>query len=202
MITSASLRLYFGNATAPGLYRTVFSAPGYQEPIIAVRGPLFNHPNLPFIWSCSCVALSLLFVSALIEERLNRASLGLPLLQGDSTSPAGTLGRLMNKGTRSWLHDIFGSERSGRPLLARILLLGNPRGRRHGPTTASLRTSFLAPKNISVFVDGEDISSELDKLENLRALLLADFAMRKNNRLRDTLHKHPTPARFSRAANG
>ena len=67
MITTPSLELYFGNAETPGLYRTVFRAPNHDTPIVGVRGPLFHHPSLPFIWSSSCVALSLLFVSATLS---------------------------------------------------------------------------------------------------------------------------------------
>jgi len=182
MTRSASLELYFGITDTPGLYRTVFYAPGYEVPIVGVRGPLFLSPSLPFIWSTSCMALSLLFVHAVIKEASGTQPVR-PLLEGDITSPAGTIGRLLNKGIRSWLHDIFGADSSGRPLLNRIVLLGNARGRRHGPITATLRSSYLSPSAIRIFVDGEDISKNVTALEELSRQLLRDFSNRKDTRL-------------------
>jgi hypothetical protein len=182
MASTTSLELYFGNTDTPGLYRTVFYAPGYIAPIIGVRGPLFLSPSFPFIWSTSCMALSLLFVNAVIKEASGTQPV-LPLLEGDMASPAGTIGRLLNKGIRSWLHDIFGADSSGRPLLNRIVLLGNARGRRHGPITATLRSSYLSPSAIRIFVDGEDISKNVTGLEELSRQLLRDFSNRKDTRL-------------------
>jgi hypothetical protein len=182
MTNATSLELYFGNSDTPGLYRTVFHAPGYDSPIIGVRGPLFLSPSLPFIWSTSCMALSLLFVNAVIKEASGIHPV-LPLLEGGLSSPAGTIGRLLNKGIRSWLHDIFGADSSGRPLLNRIVLLGNARGRRHGPITATLRSSYLAPSDIRIFVDGEDISKNVVALEELSKKLLKEFSNRKDTRL-------------------
>lgn len=179
--TTASLELYFGNTDTPGLYRTVFRVPSLDIPIIGVRGPLFHSPSLPFIWGTSCIALSLLFVSAVTAEAQGQ-SVFLPLLEGDHNSPAGAIGRLTNKGIRSWLHDIFGADYGGRPLLNKIVLLGNARGRRQGPITATLRTSYLSAKNISVFVDGENISRNAPALEELKAKLLGEFFSRKESR--------------------
>ncbi len=97
---------------------------------IGIRGPIFHPPTLPFIWSTSCIALSLLFVSAVTHEARGQATL-LPLLEGDHLSPAGAPGKLLHKGIRSWLDDIFGSDSTGRPLLARMILLSSARSRRH-----------------------------------------------------------------------
>ena len=181
MITTPSLELYFGNTETPGLYRTVFRAPNHDAPIVGVRGPLFHHPSLPFIWSSSCVALSLLFVSAVLKSAALEEAI-LPLLEGGTSSPAGAIGKLMNKGIRSWLHDIFGSDASGRSLLSRIVLLGNPRGRRQGPITATLKGSYLSPSNIRIVIDGSDISSDVEALSTLRQKLLVEFTHRKGSR--------------------
>ena len=185
MTNTTALELYFGNSNTPGLYRTVFHAPGYERPIIGVRGPLFLSPSLPFIWSTSCMALSLLFVTAVINEARGIQPI-LPLLEGDGSSPAGTIGRLLNKGIRSWLHDIFGADASGRPLLNRIVLLGNARGRRHGPITATLRSSYLPASSIRIFVDGEDISKNVAALEELCTRMLIEFSHRKDIRSKKT----------------
>ena len=183
MSKGTSLELYFGNNNTPGLYRTVVKAPGHDEPIIGVRGPLFLSPSLPFIWSNSCIALSLLFVSAVSYEAKGHVPV-LPLLEGDSSSPAGSIGRLMSKGNRSWLHDIFGADASGRPLLGRMILLGNARGRRQGPITATLRSTYLCPKAIKIFVDGQDISKDVSALNELATKLFSEFLGRKDSRVK------------------
>ena len=183
MQNNPSLELYFGNTDTPGLYRTVFHAPGHDYPVVGVRGPLFHSPSLPFIWCTSCMALSLLFISA-VEHASSDQQLVLPLLEGNSASPAGTLGRLLNKGIRSWLHDIFGADASGRPLLNRIILLGNARGRRQGPITATVRSSYLSPAAIKIFVDGEDISRDSVALRELHKKVLGEFQQRKGSRLK------------------
>jgi hypothetical protein len=36
MTTKPSLELYFGNTDTPGLYRTVFYAPGHDYPVVPV----------------------------------------------------------------------------------------------------------------------------------------------------------------------
>ena len=134
------------------------------------------------------MALSLLFVSAVTHAARDKLAL-LPLLEGDHLSPAGTLGKLLNKGIRSWLHDIFGSDSQGRPLLAKMILLSNARGRRQGPVTATLRSAYLSPKAISIFVDGEDISNDCAALETLYKNILRDFSQRKDSRLKGVKRK-------------
>jgi hypothetical protein len=182
MPITPSLELYFGNTETPGLYRTVFRAPCNEHPVVGVRGPLFHNPSLPFIWSTSCVALSLFFVSAALLATTGKESI-LPLLEGGPSSPAAAIGKLMNKGVRSWLHDIFGSDAGGRSLLSRIILLGNARGRRQGPTTVTLRSSFLPAHSIRIFVDGADVSCDPHALGSLRDKLLLEFTARKGARL-------------------
>ena len=178
-------------APPPGLYRTVFRPTTYPHPVVGIRGPLLQQQSFPFIWCTSCIALSILFVAAATEEAKG-ALLLLPLLEGDQTSPAGAIGKLMNKGTRSWLHDIFGSDHNGRPLLNRMILLGNARGRRQGPITATIRTAYLSPKQIRIFLDGVDISSDVVALSELKLQLEAEFATRKLTRHEKTALKKLT----------
>ena len=116
MAHANQLELYFGEGYTPGLYRTVFRTTTYPHPIVGIRGPLLQQQSFPFIWCTSCIALSILFVAAVTEEAKGQQPL-LPLLEGDQASPAGALGKLMNKGVRSWLHDVFGSDHNGRSLL-------------------------------------------------------------------------------------
>jgi hypothetical protein len=191
MAHTNQLELYFGRGSSPGLYRTVFRPTTYPHPIVGIRGPLLQQQSLPFIWCTSCIALSILFVAAATEEAKGQLPL-FPLLEGDQTSPAGAIGKLMNKGIRSWLHDVFGSDHAGRPLLNRMILLGNARGRRQGPITATIKTAYLSPKQIRIFLDGVDISTDATALTELNRQLEAEFATRKLSRHEKTALKKLT----------
>jgi hypothetical protein len=94
------------------------------------------------------------------------------------------LGKLLNKGIHSWLHDLFGCDAGGRPLLNKIVILSNARGRRHGPITATLRSTYLCPKAIKIFVDGQDISKDVTALNELATKLFSEFLGRKDSRVK------------------
>jgi len=181
------LDLYFGSSETPGLYRTVFHAPRSSNPIVGMRGTTLHTAALPFIWGPAAQSLSLLFVSA-VRARVQGNGVTMPLLEGGSASPAGALARLLKKRTTSWLHDLFGADASGRSLLHRIVILGNARGKQHGPTTATLREDYLSSGDIRVFVDGEDISSNEPELAKLTIQLLEAYIPRKNPLERQSKH--------------
>jgi hypothetical protein len=175
------LELYFGSSETPGLYRTVFHTPRSSKPIVGMRGTTLHTAALPFIWGPAAQSLSLLFVSA-VQARVQGNPVTMPLLEGGSASPAGALARLLKKRTTSWLHDLFGTDASGRSLLHRIVILGNARGKQHGPTTATLREEYLSSSDIRVFIDGEDISSNEPELDRLTAQLMESYIPRRNPR--------------------
>ena len=173
------LDLYFGSSETPGLYRTVFHAPRSSKPIVGIRGTTLHTSALPFIWGPAAQSLSLLFVSA-VHARIQGNDITMPLLEGGSASPAGALARLLKKRTTSWLHDLFGADASGRSLLHRIVILGNARGKQHGPTTATLREEFLSSGDIRVFIDGENISCNEPELAKLTVQLMEAYIPRRN----------------------
>ena len=175
------LELYFGSSETPGLYRTVFHPPRSSKPIVGMRGTTLHTAALPFIWGPAAQSLSLLFVSA-VQARVQGNPVTMPILEGGSASPAGALARLLKKRTTSWLHDLFGADASGRSLLHRIVILGNARGKQHGPTTATLREEYLSSSDIRVFIDGEDISSNEPELARLTAQLMESYIPRRNPR--------------------
>lgn len=179
LYSQTKLDLYFGSSETPGLYRTVFHAPRSSKPIVGIRGTTLHTSALPFIWGPAAQSLSLLFVSA-VHARVKGSDVTMPLLEGGSASPAGALARLLKKRTTSWLHDLFGTDASGRSLLHRIVILGNARGKQHGPTTATLRDDFLSSGDIRVFIDGEDISCNEPKLAKLTAQLMESYVPRRN----------------------
>ena len=179
MKSKNSLQLYFGNKYSPGLYRTVFRHYTMEEAIVGMRGTTIPTSGMPFIWGPSSQAMALLFVTA-VKAYVEKLALNLPLLEGASSSPAGTLARLLKKRSSSWLLDLFGSDASGRSFLHRMIILGNPRGRQHGPISATLRSDFLSPAEIQIFVDGEDVTSQPEALSSLRESLEKSFIPRKD----------------------
>ena len=174
MSSKSRLELHFANKFSPSLYRTIFYRPGVLEPTVGLRGQITHSSGIPFAWGLAAQALSLLFTKAK-EAELEKTIPILPLLEGPSLSPAGTLGRLITKRTSSWLHDLFGTDSSGRSLLSRIIVLGNSRGKRHGPISATLRAEYLSPTDIKIFIDGEDVSNDLGSIKRLSRSLLAAF---------------------------
>jgi hypothetical protein len=144
-----------------------------------MRGTTLHTSALPFIWGPAAQSMSLLFVSA-VRARVKGSDISMPLLEGGSASPAGALARLLKKRTTSWLHDLFGTDASGRSLLHRIVILGNARGKQHGPTTATLREEFLSSGDIRVFIDGEDISYDEPKLAKLTEQLMESYVPGRN----------------------
>jgi hypothetical protein len=179
MKSKCSLHLYFGNEKSPGLYRTVFWHSSLEDPIVGIRGTTIPTKGLPFIWGPSSQALALLFVTA-VYSRETVAFENHALLEGPKGSPAGTLARLMKKRSSSWLLDLFGADISGRSLLHKMIIFGNPRGRQHGPISASLREEYLSPTNIQIFIDGEDITNSHAQLSLLKGHLLSSFIPRKD----------------------
>ena len=177
--TNTRLELYFGNTSSPGLYRTVFVPPYQTQPIVGLRGTTLHTTALPFIWGPASQALSLLFVSAVVRK-LSGEPIALPLLEGPSLSPAGALARLLKKRTTSWQHDLFGSDAMGRSLLHRIIMLGNARGKQQGPIIATLNEAYLSSHDISILVEGQDISNDFKALVKLRDSLRSSFIPRKD----------------------
>lgn len=179
LYSQTKLDLYFGASETPGLYRTVFHAPRSSKPIVGMRGTTLHTSALPFIWGPAAQSLSLLFVSA-VHARIQGNDVTMPILEGSSASPAGALARLLKKRTTSWLHDLFGADVSGRSLLHRIVILGNARGKQHGPVTATLREEFLSSGDIRIFIDGEDISCNERELARLTTQLRESYIPRRN----------------------
>ena len=178
-VMQCSLSLYFGGQTSPGLYRTKFTHPTLADPIVGVRGTTIPPSGVSFVLGPSMQALSMLFVRAAIRHREGQSS-ALPELEGVSASPAGSLSRLLKKRPESWVFDLFGADSSGRPLLQRILTVGNPHCRFPGPITVSLREKYLSPAAIQVFVDGRDISEDVAALKELTTSLEMSYVPRKD----------------------
>ena len=185
-----SRSLYFGGQISPGLYRTMFTHPTYDDPIIGMRGTTIPPSGVPFIWGPSAQALSMLFVRAVSRYKEGQLS-SLPHLEGFSSSPAGSLARLLKKRSASWIFDLFGADSSGRPLLQRMLTVGNPHSRLPGPITVSLRPGFISPAAIQIFIDGEDISDDIEALKKLNTSLEICFVPRKDPLAGRRINKPP-----------
>jgi hypothetical protein len=69
-----------------------------------------------------------------------------------------------------------------------MVILGNARGKQHGPTTATLREEFLSAGDIRVFIDGADISSNEPELAKLTVQLMEAYIPRRNPLERPSKH--------------
>lgn len=192
MSGSCSLELYFANEFSPGLYKTIFVPPGHGDPIIGVRGTTIAPGGVPFIWGTATQSLMILFLSAVKRRFPGSPKIG-PHLEGERTSPVGSLARLLKKRPNSWLYDLFSSDASGRSLLERMIVMENARSQRPGPITATLKADYLSPTDIKVFLDGNDISADETLIDLLYKHLRISFIPRNDPLAHKRKPKKPPP---------
>jgi hypothetical protein len=177
MSSNARLDLYFGNLNSPSLYRSVFHPVNFPEPIIGIRGSSFATTGKPFIWCPTLQALSIFFTKSVLMC-LKGQSLTLPVLEGFKDSPVAPIGRILHKGYYSFIHDIFGFNSSGRSYLQLILATKNTRFRHTGPATITLKSDYLPPSRIHIYLDEKCINNDRKTLEALIRKLKADYTPR------------------------
>src|SRR5262245_44833171 len=100
------------------LYQTEFAHPLYPPGVRrAVRGkdegPSEDHGT--FQWSAVVKVLAVYLLRCAAWGRGNRLT-SIPSLEGMRSSPAASLNDALSKGT-CWIHDMFGTDREGRPRL-------------------------------------------------------------------------------------
>jgi hypothetical protein len=59
-------------------------------------------------------------------------------------------------------------------------MLGNARGKQQGPIIATLNEAYLSSHDISILVEGQDISNDFKALVKLRDSLRSSFIPRKD----------------------
>ena len=177
----AKLELYFSNCENPELLKTVFSCPKLKNKIIGQRTTgLLPNGTVSFKWTQCSKALAMLFVNAKIYIPSQGEST--PLLEGHSLSPAASLAARLWKRDYAWIHDVFGSDKDGSPIMRDLLIGINIRRKTKATVQLFLRTSFLSVEGIKIFLGGVDISDNIRSLKKLSAKLTSEWSPGDNGR--------------------
>ena len=177
MSSIASLDLYFANISSPSLYKSIFIADSSSDPIVGIRGYFPRGTSQALVWGTTLQALSIFFIRAVSMYHSGKP-IGLPLLEGFRDSPVAPIGRLLDKGQISTVHDLFGYSASGRSCLQRILTTSNTRFRNAGPASIGLKTDYLSPENIEIYLDERCITKDPHQVKLLLKSLQTTFAAR------------------------
>ncbi len=164
-----SLELYFAGGSAPELMKTVFTVASINQRIIGMRGINVPRGVQPFRWTTSSQALAWFFVRML--ELWHQGIEEAPIFEGRTQSPAVSLGHLLKKRPDGWLLDAFGYDTNGKTLLSRIIFCRNYKRVLPGPMQIFAKSSFLHPSQLRIHLDGEEVSSNLEALSELRVNL-------------------------------
>ena len=152
-----SLELHFSNCPIPELIKTVFlPSPNFSK-IIGQRSlGILPTNTVSFKWTPCSKALALFFVKAKIH--LNSNNTHSPILEGYSLSPAASLAARLWKRDYAWIHDIFGTDRDGSPLLRQLLYGINIRQKTKAPIQLFLRSNTLNSERLAIYIGTNYIS--------------------------------------------
>lgn len=164
-MSQAVLELHFGKAETFELIKTVFKAPSLENPIVGIRGNHAPSGVVSFRWTKTTHAIAMFFLKA--REIHFTSQLPAPALEGIKGDPVTSIVRLLHKRMEGWTIDLFGADIQGRPLLSKIILCCNYLGKRPGPMQVFLRTNYLSPQNIRVFLDSREITERHTEMQAL-----------------------------------
>lgn len=168
------LELYFSNCPIPELIKTEFLPNPNSSKIIGQRSlGILPTNTVSFKWTPCSKALALFFVKAKILQNLNDTDI--PVLEGYNLSPAASLGARLWKRDYAWIHDIFGTDRNGSPLLRQLLYGINIRQKTKGPIQLFLRSNALNNENLLIHIGSNNISDNSIALMNLSERLMESW---------------------------
>jgi hypothetical protein len=168
---SATLKLYFSSGQRPELLKTIFECPKMSTTIVGQRTlGLLPQGTVSFKWTQCTRALSMFFLKARIQIPKHGEST--PLLEGYALSPAASLGARLWKRDKAWIHDLFGTDKDGKPVLRSLAIGINVRQKIKAPIQLFLRTSFLPVEGIQIFQDDKEITNSPKQLRLLYESLL------------------------------
>ena len=153
----AKLSLYFcGDLDRPQLARLEFNSPMLDCPRVSVRGKtgLPGGADYSFPWTSAVQAICIL---TLKHAALAGPNSGSSAISSKSGSPAASLDNALFKHP-NWLLDMFGTDSNGSCLLNRLITKINPGQKRPEPTVIAIRPEAIAPSNISIYLEAEQIT--------------------------------------------
>lgn len=172
---STKLELHFSDTDSPELIKTVFQSTKLDTKIIGQRSlGILPSGIVSFKWTPCSQALAIFFVNAKIL--ISAGSEPLPLLEGFNLSPAASLGARLWKRDYAWIHDVFGTDKDGTPILRDIIIGINVRQKTKAPVQLFLRTGFLAEEEIRIFLGSTNISDNFSALKKLASKLSDQWA--------------------------
>ena len=162
------------------LYETVFYHPLVEDECRTIRGKTsgaYRHWGT-FQWTKAVKAVCLLAVrTALCYRRHNGKDNVYPVLLGQKTSLAASLDYAITK-RPSWMLDMFGVDKKGKPIVQRLFYRNNSNQKRYGPVTVAFNTVILPPESFSIIVNGQQIN-DIEGLVRLDSLLSSDFSQQE-----------------------
>lgn len=180
-ITDAKLELHFSDHKYPELIKTVFHNHITGTKIIGLRSiGVLPRGTVSFKWTPCSKATALFFVKAKMILSLDSAPI--PILEGYSLTPATCLGARLWKRDSAWIHDVFGSDKDGNPILRKLLIGINLRQKTKAPVQLYLKTSMMPTEGIYIFLDGVNISNNMLALKKLSARLLEQWSPGSNGK--------------------
>jgi hypothetical protein len=137
-----------------------FVHPLLKTSILSVRGKSCSghQADATFQWTSALQALTVLF--------LKSTALGSDYrMTGVRSSPAASLDYSISK-QPMWVLEVFGRDAQGISLIRRIVRRTNSNLKRSGPLFLSLNTAALSPSDITISVNGRDVTEweEINKL--------------------------------------
>ena len=164
------LELHFSSCDRPELIKTVFESPKIGSKIVGQRSMgILPNGTVSFKWTPCSQALAMFFVKAKVLVSAGNESI--PVLEGFNLSPAASLGARLWKRDYAWIHDVFGTDKDGTPILRHLLIGINVRQKTKAPVQLFLRTSFLPVEEIRIFLGGINVSDHTTSLKTLSAKL-------------------------------
>lgn len=167
----SSLKLYFSSGQKPELLKTIFDCPKMGTTIVGQRTlGLLPQGTVSFKWTQCTRALAMFFLKARIQ--IPKFGESTPLLEGYALSPAASLGARLWKREKGWMHDLFGTDKDGKPVLRSLAIGINIRQKTKAPIQLFLRTSFLPLEGIQIFQEDKEITNSPKQLKILYESLL------------------------------
>lgn len=109
-----------------------------------------------FQWTSAVRGISALFLRHAISQRVSSVR---NQISGGESSLAASLDYALCKAPR-WLAEMFGAFPSGQITAKRLFLTTNPNQKRPGPVIITINEVAIAPGDVRVIVDGEEVLNE------------------------------------------
>lgn len=121
-----------------------------------------------FPWTAGVMGMCAVFIKARQGSLRNHPDYSAafdPSISSDTCAWAKPFDSSLAKRPR-WVLDMFGVDSAGTPLVRRMFVRRNPEARRPGPVAIRLNEAFLAPTEIKILLNGEEVR-DADALQAL-----------------------------------